>query len=274
MSKESEEREEQKPRFQIVDRRVLTEEDRKGTSTDIPAATPLIQVPGQAKSPSDEERPKLEIIGGGNPNSGSAQGAASGQSIIGSSSLDEEPGQAVSAPSATIDAADATETVPANSAAAGTEQQMGDEEPMTEAEVEQMRSQLEAEQFAALEQEIGRPLTDPEKDQVRQMMEREAQSMTKLEVAPILLKTITELPRYAAVHLGLVANPYTGLIARNDAEARMAIEGFEALYETIKTRVDARTTSELERVLADLKANYARISGASLAPKGGPRIIR
>ena len=262
MLKDKEERDEQKPRFQIVDRRVLTEEDRKGTSPDIaatPSDTPLIQVPGQANVSPDAERPKLEIIGGGNPNSG--------HSAVGSSSLDEAPGQAVSAPIAAGDAADATETVPAD-------MEMGDETPMTEAEVEQMRSELEAEQFAALEQEIGRPLTDPEKDQVRQMMEREAQSMTKLEVAPILLKTITELPRYAAVHLGLVANPYTGLIARNDAEARLSIEAFEALYDTIKTRMDARTTSELERVLNDLKSNYARISGAPIAPKGGPRIIR
>lgn len=263
MSKDHEEREEQKPRFQIVDRRVLTEEDRKGTSTDIsatPTDKPLIQVPGQANS-SDAERPKLEIIGGGNPNSG--------QSAVGSSSLDEQPGQAVSAPIAAGDAADATETVPV-----GDEQLMEDEASMSDAEVEEMRSQLEAEQFAALEQEIGRPLTDAEKDQVRQMMEREAQSMTKLEVAPILLKTITELPRYAAVHLGLVANPYTGLIARNDAEARLSIEAFEALYDTIKTRMDARTVGELERVLNDLKSNYARISGSVIAPKGGPRIIR
>ena len=269
MSKDNEERDEQKPRFQIVDRRVLTEEDRKGTSTDIPATAndkPLIQVPGQNQN-STEDRPKLEIIGGGNPASGNSN---SGQSAIGSSSLGEQPGQAVSAPSASVDAADATETVPANL----DEQDADDETPMTDEEVEQMRSQLEAEQFAALEQEIGRPLTDAEKDQVRQMMEREAQSMTKLEVAPVLLKTITELPRYAAVHLGLVANPYTGLVARNDAEARLAIEGFEALYDTIKTRVDARTAGELERVLTDLKANYTRISGATLAPKGGPRIIR
>ena len=269
MSKDTEERDEQKPRFQIVDRRVLTEEDRKGTSTDIGSDKPLIEVPGQARPASGEERPKLEIIGGGNPGSGA------GQSAIGSSSLEEAPGQAVSAPSAFVDAADATETVPSGAvSSSGVEQEIGDEAPMSDEEVEQMRSQLEAEQFAALEQEIGRALTDAEKDQVRQMMEREAQSMTKLEVAPILLKTITELPRYAAVHLGLVANPYTGLVARNDAEARLSIEAFEALYDNVKTRVDARTASELERVLNDLKSNYARISGAPIAPKGGPRIIR
>ena len=109
MPKDTEERED-KPRFQIVDRRVLTEEDRKGTSAPVANSdAPLIEVPGQTQAAANEsERPKLEIIGGGNPNSGS-----SGQSALGSSSLDEAPGQAVSAPSAAGDAADATETVPA-----------------------------------------------------------------------------------------------------------------------------------------------------------------
>ena len=274
MPKDTEDRED-KPKFQIVDRRVLTEEDRKGTATDLSAnatpSSPLIEVPGQNSASS--ERPHLEIIGGGTP-SGSASG---GNSAIGSSALDEEPGQAVSAPSAYGDAADATETVPSEMDEMGMGLEMADmedEAPMTDEEVDQMRAQLEAEQFAALEQEVGRPLTEPEKDQVRQMMERQAQSMSKLEVAPVLLQTISELPRYAAVHLGLIANPYTGLVARNDAEARLAIEAFEAIYDTIKTRVDPRAASELSRVLTDLKANYTRISGATIGPKGGPRIIR
>ena len=256
---------EDKPRFQIVDRRVLTEQDRKGTSdvaANSQASDSLIEVPGQAK-PASEDRPKLEIVGGGNSES-------QGESALGSSSLDEQPGQAVSAPSARGDAADATETVPGDM---GTDEGE-DEAPMSDEEVDQMRAQLEAEQFAALEQEVGRPLTEAEKDQVRQMMERQAQSMSKLEVAPILLQTISELPRYAAVHLGLIANPYTGLVARNDGEARLAIEAFEALYDTIKTKVDPRAASELNRVLTDLKANYTRISGATIGPKAGPRIIR
>lgn len=255
MPKDQEERDENKPRFQIVDRRILTEEDRKGTSTDLPEpeSKPLIEVPG-----APTERPHLEIIGGG------------GNSSVGSSSLEEAPGQAVSAPVAAGDAADATETVPAEDDLGDIE----DEAPMSDEEVDQMRAQLEAEQFAALEQEVGRPLTDAEKDQVRQMMERQAQSMSKLEVAPILLQTISELPRYAAVHLGLIANPYTGLVARNDSEARLAIEAFEALYDTLKTKIEPRAASELNRVLTDLKANYTRVSGATIGPKGGPRIIR
>ena len=280
MPKDTEERED-KPRFQIVDRRVLTEEDRKGTSADVTAqdvsaknvsakdvsaqdvsanaqSAPLIEVPGQAR-PQSQDRPKLEIVGG----TGTA-----GESAIGSSSLREAPGQAVSAPSAQGDAADASETIASDMG------DLEDEAPMSDEEVDQMRAQLEAEQFAALEQEVGRPLTEAEKDQVRQMMERQAQSMSKLEVAPILLQTISELPRYAAVHLGLIANPYTGLVARNDSEARLAIEAFEALYDTIKTKVDPRAASELNRVLTDLKANYTRVSGATIGPKAGPRIIR
>ena len=243
------------PRFKIIDSRMLSDEERTGKS-------PIIG----AKSPEeDQPAPKLEIIGGGQ----------SSHSNSADSSLIDAPGQAVSAPGAGNDAADATETVPA-----GGYELDEDEAPLSEAEALQMRAQIEEEQFAALEQQFGRPLTDAEKEQVRELMDKQAQSMTNLEVAPILLQTISEIPRYAAVHLGLVANPYSGIIARNDAEARLAIDAFSALYETLKTRIDARTGAELARVLNDLRVNYTRITGVSFPPAGGssiltgPRIIR
>jgi hypothetical protein len=143
----------------------------------------------------------------------------------------------------------------------------------TEEEANQMREEVEAEQFAELEKQFGRPLTDAEKDQVRAMMEQQAQSMTRLEVAPLLLRSLSELPSFAVVHLGLRANPYTGLIARNDAEARLAIDAFGALYDIVKNQIDARSSSELARVLNDLRVNYARITGVKLPTPGGPRII-
>lgn len=245
---------EDKPRFQIIDNRLLSDDERKGTA-------PLIEVPGQPRP--DEERPKLEIIGGGSTSSSAS--ATTTPAGTGTSALHEEPGEAVSAPIAAGDAADATETLPAD---------FDDEEPISEAEMAQLQAQLEAEQFATLEQEVGRPLTEAEKNQVRQMMARQTESMSRLDVSPLLLQTISELPRYAAVHLGLVANPYTGLIARNDAEARLAIEAFGAMYDVLKSRVDARVGGELSRVLNDLRSNYTRITGTPIGPTGGPRIIR
>lgn len=250
MAQNSEERED-KPRFQIIDNRLLNDEERRGTASSS-SSTPLIQVPGQSAPPSgNDEAPR----------------------IIGSSSLRENPGEAVSAPIAFGDEADATETVPAD----GFEDEDLDRE-LTEEEAEQLTLQMEAEQFAQLEQEVGRPLTDEEKDRVRQMMAQRAESMSRLEVAPILIQTVSELPRFAAVHMGLVANPYTGLITRNDAEARLAIDAFGALYETLKSRIDPRAGAELGRVLNDLRSNFTRITGQNFnAPTGlitGPRIIR
>lgn len=249
MPNERDEREE--PRFKIIDNRLLSDDERTGKSS---SATPTPEA--------EDSAPKLEIVGG--------------HSGLASSALHEEPGEAVSAPSAFGDAADATETVGAEGYDIAES-----EAPLSEEEAQQMREQIEQEQFAALEQQFGRPLTENEKEQVRGLMDRQAESMTKLEVAPLLLQSITEIPRFAAVHLGLVPNPYTGIIARNDAEARLAIDAFGALYEVLKSRVDARTSGELARVLNDLRVNYTRITGISFAPTGGlggiiggPRIIR
>jgi hypothetical protein len=254
MPNERDERDE--PRFKIIDNRMLSDDERSGKlSSSSSASTPA---PAEAEA----DAPKLEIVGG--------------SSGLGSSSLHEEPGEAVSAPSAFGDATDATETVSAEGYDVAES-----EAPLSEEEAQMMREQIEQEQFAALEQQFGRPLTENEKEQVRGLMDRQAESMTKLEVAPLLLQSITEIPRFAAVHLGLVPNPYTGIIARNDAEARLAIDAFGALYEVLKSRVDARTSSELARVLNDLRVNYTRITGVSFAPAGGvgsiisgPRIIR
>lgn len=282
--REQEEREASRPR--IIDNRMLSEEERTGKS-------PIIIGAGNNAPP---ESPQLEIIGG--------------RSGLGESSLHEHAGQAVSAPSAFGDAADATETTPAdgyeNDAPMSEaeqfealERQFGrplsegeraqvramngngaeEEVPLSEGEEAQMREEIEQEQFAALEQQFGRTLTEEEKTQVRALMEQQRQSMMRLEVAPLLLQSVTEIPKFAAVHLGLVANPYTGIIARDDAEAKLAIDAFGAMYEVLKTRLDARTGAELARVLNDLRSNYTRITGVSFAPSGssiltGPRIIR
>jgi hypothetical protein len=253
---QSQDEREDKPRFQIIDNRLLSEDERRGTAPATSSSTspPLIQVPGQA---AQSETPKIEIVG--------------------SSSLRENPGEAVSAPIASGDESDATETVPT---LGFEDEDEGDDldRELTQEEAEALGAQMEAEQFAQLEQEVGRPLTDEEKERVRQMMAQRAESMSRLEVAPILLQTVSELPRYAAVHLGLVANPYTGLIARNDKEARLAIDAFGALYETLKPRIDPRAGAELARVLNDLRSNYTRITGQSFQPASplitGPRIIR
>jgi hypothetical protein len=53
----------------------------------------------------------------------------------------------------------------------------------------------------------------------------------------------------------------------------MAIEGFNALFETVRAQRDPNSIKEIERVLNDLKANYSRITGQKIGQPSGPRII-
>ena len=153
-----------------------------------------------------------------------------------------------------------------------------DDEPTAE-ELEQFAAEIEAEQFAEIEARMGRPLTDQEKESVRVEMARQAQSASSLEVVPMLLQSMQELSIRAAVHMGLMPNPYTRLIARNDNEAKLAIDAFSGILEVIRPQVDKRMTAEFDRVLNDLRVNFVSITGkpAGKTPGptvyGGPRII-
>lgn len=194
-----------------------------------------------ASQEAEAERPKLEIIGGG------------GKS-------DEAP-QAGSTP----EADDAHE--------------LSEDDELSPEEREQMREQVENEQFAALEQQMGRPLTPQEKEQVREEMKKQAESIARLEVEPILVQLMSEMSARAAVHLGLMPNPYTRLVARNDTQARLAIDTFGAVYEVVKSQLDPSMRQEFERVLNDLRVNFASITGTPTTNFpgsggfGGPRII-
>lgn len=157
-------------------------------------------------------------------------------------------------------------------------------EELTEEEAAQLRQELEAEQFAEIERRMGRPLTEQEKGEVRDEMERQAQSAASLEVAPMLLQMVMEMKARADVHLGFRPNPYTGLIARNDTQARMAIDAFGALLPVIKSQIEPEVARELDRVLNDLRVNFVSITGLTMPGNdpspfgggggfGGPRII-
>jgi hypothetical protein len=104
-------------------------------------------------------------------------------------------------------------------------------------------------------------------------MQRQAETAMRLEVAPLLVQTMSELSGRAAVHLGLMPNPYTRLVARNDKEARIAIDAFAAMYDVIKFGLEGSLNKELARVLNDLKANYTNITGKPIADPGGPKLI-
>lgn len=148
-----------------------------------------------------------------------------------------------------------------------------DEEELTEEEALQLQNEMEEQQFEAISKQMGRPLTEKEKDSVRLEMQRQAESATRLEVTPLLVQTMSELSGRAAVHLGLMPNPYTRLVARNDKEARIAIDAFGALYEAVKFGLDGNLDKELARVLNDLRVNFTRITGTPISQPSGPRLI-
>lgn len=245
MANEREDRENE-PKIRVIDRRMLNDDERAGRGpapsevaapTPATALTPTPFTAGPEPGPASGP-PHLEMVGASQPPAAETY----------------------------LDADDAGEN-------AGDDG--GTEEELSAEEAEVLRDQMEEEQFAAYAQQLGRPLTDAEKEQVRKMMDKQMESMTSLEVAPVLMQTIADLSRFATVHLGLTPNPYTRLIARNDAEARAAIDAFGGLYEVLKSRVEPRIAAELARVLNDLRVNYTRITGASFTPpSSGPRIIR
>lgn len=223
------ERENEEPKITVVDRRMLSDDDRAGKAEIAPAKAEAATV-APAAAPT-------------------------------------------SAPS------DQTEILPADNFSDDDEA----EEAVSPEELEQMRNEMEAEQFAALEARIGRALTDAEKEAVRGEMEaqsrEQARQMTTLEVTPMIQQFLAEISARAAIHMGLMPNPYTRLIAKNDAEARIAIDCFAAVYETLKPRLDPAIQKEYTRVLNDLRVNFAQQTGlpagagGTFGSLGGPKII-
>ncbi|HEX8236897.1 MAG TPA: DUF1844 domain-containing protein [Abditibacteriaceae bacterium] len=243
---------EDKPRIHIVDRRMLNEDERSGKSGSSQGNVIL----GGSSQAESGPPPRLEIIGGGNR----AQQPEPNE-MPDAPSLDEEPSDEP--------ALDPEQPMP-----------MGDPgeddlPPMTAEEMEQARQEMEAmeaEQFAAIEQRMGRPLTEQEKESVRGEMARQAEAVTRLEIEPVLQQLMAELSARAAVHMGLMPNPYTRLIAKNDAQARLAIDAFGAMFEVIKPHLDQASQREYARVLNDLRVNFVSITGGPAG--GGPsRII-
>lgn len=294
---EREEREGERPR--IVDNRLLSGSERKGFGPVLVGGDEAAVA--ASTSDASDEAPRLEIIGGGAPASAPLDDDA-GDSLLaevdedaGAMEMDEEAlrEQIEAAVQGQLEAAaqqlgrpltgKEREQVRAQveeqiqqqivAAQAGGAMAMPGEPEMSPEEQEALRVQMEEEQFSAIKQQIGRDLTDQEKDQVRAQMEEQAQAAISLEVAPVLLDLMVKLPNYAAVHLGLTPNPYTQLIARNDANAKLSIDALGSMFDIVKPMLDNPSRREFERVIADLRANYTRITGQPIGPSGGPSLI-
>lgn len=83
-----------------------------------------------------------------------------------------------------------------------------------------------------------------------------------LPVADLVRLFIGELHARAWVHMGLVANPVTKQAAKDLPQARLAIDFIASLVEQLGPVVEQAERDELGRLLADLRINYVRQSGA------------
>lgn len=210
MSNEREE-EQEKPRIQVVDNRMLNDDERAGKISTQQNPNEMPEIPGEDLQEIDETDGEDSLYPDeiGEPN-------------------DEEV------------------------------------EPLSAEEMAQMQSEIEAaelEQFSVIEARMGRPLTEQEKNSVRDEMGRQAEAVASLQVEPMLQQFIVQMSQVAAVHMGLTANPYTRLMARNDAQARLAIDSFSALLDVIRPLMDSSGAREYDRVLNDLRVNYVQITG-------------
>ncbi len=221
--RDNERDEEEKPRIQVVDRRMLSEDERTGNAGVQASQNPndVPEVPEEDLEDFDDE--------------------------VSDSELDpQNPGEM----------GDPDEDV----------------EPLSAEEMAHMQAEVEAaeqEQFQTIEARMGRPLTEQEKNSVREEMGRQAEAVASLQVEPMLQQFIVQMSQVAAVHMGLTPNPYTRLIARNDAQARLSIDSFSALLDVIRPLMDASSAREYDRVLNDLRVNFVQITGAPMNNASG-----
>jgi hypothetical protein len=82
-----------------------------------------------------------------------------------------------------------------------------------------------------------------------------------LQVGDLVRVFIGELSARAWVHMGLIVDPATKLLARDLAQARLAIDCVAGLVEQLAPVMDKDERDGLERLLADLRLNYVRQSG-------------
>ncbi len=81
-----------------------------------------------------------------------------------------------------------------------------------------------------------------------------------LPVVDVVLLLIGELHALAWLHMGLTANPETGLVAKDLPQAQLAIDCIAGLIESLGSAVPKPERDDLERLLADLRLNFVRQS--------------
>ena len=83
-----------------------------------------------------------------------------------------------------------------------------------------------------------------------------------LPVADLLRIFIAELQMRALIHTGVIPNPQTHLVAKDLAQAKLAIDCMAALIEQIRSVATPAEHDQLQQILTDLRLTFVRESGA------------
>ncbi|MFQ5802301.1 MAG: DUF1844 domain-containing protein [Candidatus Methylomirabilales bacterium] len=97
----------------------------------------------------------------------------------------------------------------------------------------------------------------------KEEQERKEKEFVLLPIPDLVRIFIAELQTRALVHMGLIPNPATRLVAKDLLQARLAIDCTAALIEQLSPLAAPAEREELQHMLADLRLNFVRQSGGS-----------
>lgn len=92
--------------------------------------------------------------------------------------------------------------------------------------------------------------------------EQKEKELVILPIPDLVRVFIAELQTRALLHMGLIPNPATRLVAKDLPQARQAIDCMAALIEQISRLAAPAERDELQQMLTNLRLHFVRQSGA------------
>jgi hypothetical protein len=105
------------------------------------------------------------------------------------------------------------------------------------------------------------PEPSPRAETPPSVEEEPGQEFLLLSISDLVRIFIAELQTRALIHMGLIPNPQTHLVAKDFPEARLAIDCMAALIEQLSPSAAPGEHGQLQQILADLQLTYVRESG-------------
>ncbi|MGQ9525997.1 MAG: DUF1844 domain-containing protein [Armatimonadota bacterium] len=103
---------------------------------------------------------------------------------------------------------------------------------------------------------------DAQACEAEQMSEEERQRLLKDVLAPdlhvLIMGMVERLADQAWMHMGIVANPATGVVAKDMARAKLAIDCAQALVDRVLPHIPEGVRRELRNLISNLQLNFVR----------------